>query len=396
MNDSPKQTAGAAGLAGLYIHIPFCLKKCPYCDFFSVTDLSLVPAFLEALKIEMSLVPQPPQQFDSLYLGGGTPSVLKPHDIADIIRTAKFHFMIASGSEITIEINPGTVKAEDLNHYKKSGINRINIGVQSFRDANLKFLGRIHSSRDAAESIKQARQTGFANLGLDLIYGIPGQTKSSWIEDLAKAVTFEPQHISCYLLTYEQGTPLDRNRQKGCFRPIDEKSVVRLFQATAEFLNSHGYHRYEISNFAVSNDLRSRHNQKYWSSAPYIGLGPSAHSYIPPMRRWNHPDVSQYINDLATGKIPVCGKEELTVEQQMIETVYLGLRRTEGIDLASFERKFGNSLLQLFIEELNKFEENGYLQTSQDHCALTPKGMLFLDSIASMLVSRDLASLSDG
>jgi oxygen-independent coproporphyrinogen-3 oxidase len=363
----------AAGAAGLYVHIPFCLQKCPYCDFYSITDLSCVPAFLKALKKEMSLVHEVSLQFDSLYIGGGTPSVLKTHYIGDIIKTADKYFKILPACELTIEINPGTVQSEDLNNYEKIGINRINIGVQSFRDENLKFLGRIHSVQNAGDTIKRARQAGFNNLGLDLIYCIPGQTKTSWLEDLEKAVAFEPQHLSCYMLTYEQGTPLDRNRQKGCFQPMGGKRAGELFQMTAEFLRTRGYQHYEISNFAISNALRSRHNQKYWSSAPYIGLGPSAHSFIPPMRR-----------------LPVSGKEELTGEQLMIEAVYLGLRKTEGIDLDLFERRFGTSFFQLFEEELKKFEEKGYLHATQNRCALTPKGMLFLDSIAAAFTRKDL------
>jgi oxygen-independent coproporphyrinogen-3 oxidase len=380
----------AAEMAGLYVHIPFCLRKCPYCDFYSIADLSPVPAFLEALKKEISLVYEPSMQFDSLYIGGGTPSVLKPHDIEDTIRAAKTHFKILPDCEITIEINPGTVKSEDLNKYKKIGINRINIGVQSFRDDNLKFLGRIHSAQSASDTIKQARRAGFKNLGLDLMYCLPGQTQSSWIQDLGKAVSFEPQHLACYMLTYEQGTPLDRDRQKGCFQPMDERRVAELFQTTTAFLGSHGYQHYEISNFAVSETLCSRHNQKYWSFAPYIGLGPSAHSFIPPMRYWNHSDVTSYIDDLASARLPVSGKEQLTVEQQIIEAVYLGLRRTEGIDLDVFEQRFGTRFFQRYQKELKTFEEKNYLQTTQSRCALTPQGMLFLDSIAAALTSKDL------
>jgi oxygen-independent coproporphyrinogen-3 oxidase len=387
MNNSQLTLAGAAGL---YAHIPFCLQKCPYCDFYSMTDRSLVPAFLKALKKEMSLVHEVPLQFDSLYIGGGTPSVLKTQYIDDIVRTVDKYFKVLPACELTIEINPGTVKSEDLNDYEKIGINRINIGVQSFRDDNLKFLGRIHSAQNVGDTIKQARRAGFNNLGLDLIYCIPGQTKTSWLKDLEKAVAFEPQHLSCYMLTYEQGTPMDRDRQKGYFQPMDGKSAGELFQITAEFLSTRGYQHYEISNFALSNALRSRHNQKYWSFAPYIGLGPSAHSFIPPMRCWNHSDVTQYVSDLAAGRLPVSGKEELNEEQLMIEAVYLGLRKTEGIDLDLFESRFGTSFFQLFGEKLKNFEEKGYLHATQNRCALTPKGMLFLDSIASAFTSKDL------
>ena len=389
-NNSQLIAAGAAGSAGLYLHIPFCIRKCPYCDFYSTTDLSRIPGFLDALKKEMYLVRDVPLQFDTLYIGGGTPSVLETQDISDIIKAADACFNILPAYELTIEINPGTVKSDDLNNYKKNGINRINIGVQSFRDENLKFLGRIHTAQNASDTIKWTQQAGFDNLGLDLIYCIPGQTKSSWLQDLKRAVAFEPQHLSCYMLTYEQGTPMDRIRQKGCFQPMDEKRVAELFKITAEFLSSRGYQHYEISNFALSNELRSRHNQKYWSFTPYIGLGPSAHSFLPPLRSWNHSDVVQYVNDLIGERLPVSGKEKLTDEQQLIEAVYLGLRRTKGIDPDLFERRFGMSFFDRYEAELKKFEKNGYLRATQDHYALTLKGMLFLDSIASALTSKDL------
>jgi oxygen-independent coproporphyrinogen-3 oxidase len=384
------QLLAAGGAAGLYVHIPFCLRKCPYCDFYSITDLSLAPSFLQSLKKEISIGSRVALQFDTLYIGGGTPSVLRPDIIGEIVKTAYQNLNILPDCEITIEVNPGTVKAQELLDYRQIGINRVNIGVQSFHCQNLKFLGRIHSAKDAANTFKWARDAGFKNVGLDLIYGIPGQTKSYWLEDLEKALSFKPEHLSCYMLTYEQGTPMDRSRRKNCFQPMAEKKVGELFKITAEYLVARNYRQYEIANFAISNALRSRHNQKYWSFAPYIGFGPAAHSFLEPLRYWNHSDINQYISDLAAEQQPIAGKEQLTEKQLMIEAIYLGLRKVEGIDLDEFEHRFGRSFYRLFEEEIKDFKDKGYLQVTEKHCALTREGMLFLDSIAAAFTGKDL------
>ena len=382
----------ATDAAGLYVHIPFCLKKCPYCDFYSTTDLSLRQSFLRALLQEISLIrPCQSLQFDSIYIGGGTPSVLKANRIAQIIGTVHKSLNILADSEITVEVNPGTLAPEDFWNYRGAGINRVNIGVQSFQEANLKFLGRIHSAKDALATIEQARKAGFQNLGLDLIYGIPGQTGWTWRQDLEKAVTLEPEHLSCYMLTYEFGTSMDKSRQNGHFKPMNDRQVGDLFQITAEFLEAHGYAQYEISNFARSKSSRSRHNQKYWSFLPYYGLGPSAHSFVEPVRFWNHSSVTHYIKDLDEDRLPVSSKETLSREQMMIEAVYLGFRKSEGLDTDVFERQFGIRFYEIFGEAIMTFEERGLLELTQNRCALTRKGMLFLDSIVSSFISTSIA-----
>ena len=228
-------------LAGIYIHIPFCIKKCPYCDFYSITDQSLKQPFIEALIREMQMVSSHPLVCDTLYLGGETPSVLKAKNIERIIENAYRLFNFLHDTEITIEVNPGTVTTEKLKGYQSVGINRINIGVQSFNDEFLDFLGRIHSSNDADLTIRGARKAGFDNIGIDLIYGISGQTKKTWLSDLRKAVGFEPEHLSCYMLTYEKGTPLDRDRRQGRFKPLAGSLLGELFETTMEYLTAHGY-----------------------------------------------------------------------------------------------------------------------------------------------------------
>jgi oxygen-independent coproporphyrinogen-3 oxidase len=375
-------------LAGIYVHIPFCSKKCPYCDFYSITDQSLKQPFIEALIQEMQMVSSPPLVCDTLYFGGGTPSVFKAINIERIIENTYRLFNFLHDTEITIEVNPGTVTSEKLKGYQSVSINRINIGVQSFNDEFLNFLGRIHSSNDADLTIRGARKAGFDNIGIDLIYGIPGQTKKTWLSDLRKAVEFEPEHLSCYMLTYEKGTPLDRERRQGRFKPVASSLSAELFETTMEYLAAHGYVQYEISNFAKNASKISRHNFKYWSFSPYLGFGPSAHSFIELRRYWNCRSVKKYIENIKEGRVPIEEKELLSKEQRMMEMVYLGLRKTDGIDIDAIDENLGINFRQIFAEKIKQLEEDGYILPLQpkNHCALSRKGMLFLDSIASMFM----------
>jgi oxygen-independent coproporphyrinogen III oxidase len=382
--------------AGLYIHIPFCVRKCPYCDFYSITDGSLHSAFMDALVSEMRMTRDRNVTFDTLYMGGGTPSVLDTKTIGKIIDTARQSCEILPHAEITLEVNPGTVGLTQFEGYRCSGVNRINIGVQSFDPMNLQFLGRIHSVDDAHAAVTRARKAGFENLGLDLIYGIPNQTKTSWLRDLKFAVESEPQHLSCYMLSFEPGTPLYRDLKKNRLKPLAESQVCGLFETTLEFLDTHGYVQYEISNFARerlnSSGLksagcnRSRHNLKYWNFIPYMGLGPSAHSFLEPERYWNCANVKKYIQDLDAGRLPRAGEERLSMEQLMIEAIYLGLRQTKGIFIDVFDKKFGVSFEIMFEDTIELLESKGLIEVSLNRCALTSRGMLYLDSIASMFI----------
>jgi oxygen-independent coproporphyrinogen-3 oxidase len=393
---SPSSFADDAPPAGLYIHIPFCLKKCRYCDFYSIADLSLQPLFPDAVISEMRLVGKTGLVFDTLYIGGGTPSVLDNVGLEKIIDTARRCFDISSDAEITLEVNPGAVTLAQMKHYREIGVNRINIGIQSFNPDNLGFLGRIHSDRDAETAVKWAQKSGYKNIGLDLIYGIPGQTDSSWLKDLKTAVDLRPQHLSCYMLSYEPGTPLYNDLKHQIFTPLSEQRVCEMYDTTVAFLSVHRYVQYETSNFArdavgsrgTKSALihASRHNMKYWNFAPYIGLGPSAHSFIHPKRFWNHSSVKKYIRELATGRIPRAGEEVLKREQQWIEAVYLGLRQIKGIDVDGFEKKFGVDFKAKYAGTISDLEGKGLIKVSQNLCALTPKGMMLLDSIATQFI----------
>ncbi len=378
LQNSPCLTSNSQP-AGLYIHIPFCLKKCPYCDFYSITDLSLRPAFLDALASEMNMTRKLDKVFDTLYIGGGTPSVLNIKIIDNIIKTAHECFNIPSNAEITLEVNPGTVTLEQLKGYRQAGVNRVNMGVQSFNSANLDFLARIHSAKDARMAVKWAQKAGYENIGLDLIYGIPDQTKSSWLKDLHSALEFHPQHLSCYMLSFEPGTPMHKDLQNRIFNPLPEHLVCELFETTRSFLNANGYVQYETSNFAhevidesgikSAQSNLSRHNVKYWNFSPYIGLGPSAHSFIEPQRFWNHSNVKKYIQELSKGRLPRAGKESLSREQLMIEAVYLGLRQTKGIVVDAFDKKFSVNFKAMFTGVIADLEQKGLVKMSQNRCA---------------------------
>lgn len=373
--------------AGLYVHVPFCVRKCPYCDFYSITDLTLESDYVNALQKEMALRATAEIAFDSLYIGGGTPSVLSPSSIDRVIQSACRHYPVLSEAEITLEVNPGTVDKRKLREYRHIGINRLNIGVQSFQDEQLKMLGRIHSAADAKLVLSQAREAGFANLGLDLMYGLPGQTRECWLEDMETAARFQPEHLSCYLLTFEPGTPMDQQRRRGEIRPLQDDRTSRLFETTLQRLEALGYEQYEISNFAVRPVYRSRHNQKYWAFVPYMGFGPSAHSFATPATRsWNYRDVKRYIATLENGGLPCEAHERLSPEQRMMEMIYLGLRKIEGIDLATFRRLSGIDFSVQCDQVIAAMQREGYLRVWGHHCGLTRRGQLLLDSIAALLI----------
>ena len=381
--------------AGLYVHIPFCVKKCPYCDFYSQTDLSLKPRFLTYLMAEMEMVAAEGPSFDTLYIGGGTPSTYDHDEIGQIIEAARRYFDFLPDSEVTLEVNPGTITIEQLKGYRAAGINRLNIGVQSFHQRHLDFLGRIHSPAEARKAIADAYGADFKNIGLDLIYGLPDQSRADWLADLKQAVADNPTHLACYILTYEKGTPLHGDLESGRIQALQDDQVRILFETTIEFLEDNGYVQYEISNFARQArhpaSHISRHNLKYWTRAPYVGLGPSAHSFSKSRRSWNVSNLSRYMAAIESGQAPMADKEVLTREQEMIEAIYLGLRMTPGIDLIRFRQKFGIDFSQAFKDVLADLVEKKVMKVDASYAALTKQGQAFLDSVASMLAAQDFS-----
>jgi oxygen-independent coproporphyrinogen III oxidase len=372
--------------AGIYVHFPFCERKCRYCDFYSITDLQRIPGFLEGLKKEMSLAANSGQKADSLYIGGGTPSLLTPKQMGRIVDWAALCFNLGASSEMTFEINPATASTRDLQDYAAFGFNRINIGVQSFDDRNLAFLGRKHDAKQALAAVRAAKDAGFNNIGIDLIYGLPDQTPGSWKKDLVQAIKLGPKHLSCYLINYEPYTPLHADLQAGKFTPLSDLHAAELFRMTHDFLSVAGYEHYEISNFARGSRWRSIHNQKYWNFVPYYGFGPAAHSFNPPRRWWNHRSLDQYLADIEQGIQPVSEDEVLNEEQQMIEALYLGLRQSDGIDFDRFQQAFQIDFKLYFHKALDRFEVENWIKIDDRNCRLTVEGMLFVDRVVDELV----------
>lgn len=393
--DPKPETVGqenGASPAGLYIHVPFCRSKCPYCDFFSITQPEYIPKYIDALIGELKLSRHAVGCVDSIYFGGGTPSILTPNQIECVMAGLSSCFSISADAEVTLEVNPGTASRNRMADYRSVGINRINIGLQSCADRTLVFLGRVHTAMQGREAYRMARKAGFDNVGLDLIYALPGQSPQQWQVEMAQAVHMAPEHLSCYTLTIEPGTPLAVRIAAGEVTPLDENAAGVLFSLTIDYLNRYGYRQYEISNFARIGsdervDRRSRHNRKYWNFAPYLGFGPAAHSFLGNKRWWNHPSIDDYLADIHAGRRPVAGEEVLTREQRIIEAVYLGLRQTDGIDLQGFRSTFEEEFGARFEPRLSRLIDGELIEKAPQRIRLTRRGMLFLDKVVENLLS---------
>jgi oxygen-independent coproporphyrinogen-3 oxidase len=369
-------------IPGLYIHIPFCLSKCPYCDFYSLTSISTVPDFLDALFKEMEMYRNRFNSFDTVYIGGGTPSLLSPQQLEQILTNIREKFDLSSKPEITIEANPADLNRSYLESIREIGINRINIGVQSFDHKVLGFLGRRHSLKQAISAIEASKKAGFRNMGLDLIYGVPEQDIESWLDTLKQAVAFSPEHLSCYQLTLETKTPLGKRYQAGEFSIPGEELQYEFFMKTSEFLEDAGYNHYEVSNFARGKEYTSRHNQKYWDHSPFLGLGPSAHSFQCNQRWWNHHSLDQYLATINAGNLPVEETETLTMEQLRLEALYLGLRTKKGIFLQDFKNQYHYDLFTEKKEILAKLEEEGFISIQDGYLYPTQTGLAVADSLS--------------
>ncbi|BBO81211.1 coproporphyrinogen III oxidase [Desulfosarcina ovata subsp. sediminis] len=377
--------------AGIYIHVPFCRAKCPYCDFYSVTDSDRIPNFVDALLKELKRRRGRVPSADTVYFGGGTPSILTPGQIERILGAVHDAFNMMPDSEVTLEVNPGTVSLDSLHGFRNAGINRLNIGLQSTNDRTLGFLGRIHTAEQARNTYRWARQAGFDNVGLDLIYGIPGQSREAWRVELADVIRLESEHLSCYTLTLEPGTPMADRVNQGRIPSPDEAVVGDLFVFTCKWLDDHGYRQYEISNFARKDpgkgiDLRSRHNRKYWNFIPYLGFGPAAHSFLDQCRWWNHRHLAPYLADVAAGRLPVAETERLTRDQQLIEAIYLGLRQTDGIDTVDFRQRFAIDFFDHFRKAMVPLIDGGLIQLESRRVRLTAQGMGLLERVAGAFI----------
>jgi oxygen-independent coproporphyrinogen III oxidase len=364
---------------GLYIHVPFCIRKCLYCDFTSYpVSKTAVADYLGSLVKEINLygaaLGDEEKSISSLFFGGGTPTCLPAGALKMILDELRYSFSLLEGCEITVEANPGTVDAAGLETLLKAGANRLSLGVQSFNDGLLGVLGRVHSSAQALEAVRLARTAGFANLNLDFIFGIPGQTLSDWQKTLAQAAALGPEHIAAYGLQLEEGTPLAQGVSRGEICACAEDLELTMYQHTVEYLNTNGYKQYEISNFARPG-RECAHNLVYWLNKPYLGLGPAAHSFIGGERFSNVTALDRYSQRLSEGEFPVEAREKMTVEAEMAETMFLGLRLTAGVDLNLFHGRFGRRAEDVYTQEIEGLLKNGLVEINGGFLHLSGKGL---------------------
>ncbi len=370
-------------MAGLYVHIPFCARRCTYCDFFSTLSLrESGPDYVRAVVAEAALRRDElrGEPLKTLYLGGGTPSQLPADLLATLVHGLDGAFPLTDVEEFTVEANPDDVTSQWCAALPQLGVNRVSMGVQSFEDDILRLIGRRHTARQAVQAVGHLRHAGINNISIDLIYGLPGQTPASWIESVEQAIALKPQHISAYGLTYEEGTVLWRQREHGDIVEVPEQQYLAMYQALVDLLQAAGYEHYEISNFALPG-YHSRHNSSYWDETPYLGLGAAAHSYDGNIRRYNPSDLHEYISSIQAGKTAFV-QEELSWQERYDERVMLGLRTAHGVDAAKLLRDFGNEAYRHFVDEAGRRVAKGHLRVTGDgRYVLTGRGIMLSDSI---------------
>jgi len=383
--------------AGLYVHIPFCSAICPYCDFAVARGGEADrERFVEALVGEIDLFGCGGRErgwageaerfgtsrFDTVYFGGGTPSALSVDQLGVVRRRLVAAFAICPEAEWTIEVNPEDASAEALAGWRELGFDRISLGLQALDDRALRFLGRRHDAAAAWTSVERAREAGFRSVSVDLIYSLPGFDRRWWLRTLDEATALEPDHISCYELTIHEGTPFGRRRDAGRLLEAGEDDRAANFVATHRRLAELGYEGYEVSNFARREADRSRHNRKYWRHQPYLGLGPSSHSFAGRSRWWNVASWKDWSAAVASGESPVAGREELTDHQLLLEVVMMGLRQRSGVDCAALERRFGTDPAAGAAGQIEAWEKAGWLRVRGRCLEPTLEGMARADRLA--------------
>jgi len=378
--------------SGVYLHIPFCKSRCSYCDF--ATDVyrssDAVERYVAALRSEIDRFVEPnlqptiqnSQSVDTIYFGGGTPSLLSSEQVGSILGAVRDKFEIEAGVEITMEMNPATVTPEALAEYRSLGVNRASFGVQTFDDRELKLLARGHDASDARNTFELLRQSGFENISFDLIAGLPGQTLIGWERNLDESIAMRPEHISLYLLEIHDGTPLAEQLNSGR-RPLpDEDLAAEMYEMMLDALTVAGYEQYEISNFARPG-FESRHNSKYWRLEPVYGFGVSAHSFDGYQRYANERDTARYVERIENLAGAEVYRERIDAAS---EFAFLGLRETRGIDLAEYRRRFEVDVVKKYAAELDRFTEEGLVELTDGRLRLTRRGMLFSNEVFSVFV----------
>lgn len=370
---------------GLYLHVPFCMKKCKYCDFLSwAGSEEEQETYVQGLLKEIESYREFAKGYkvSTVFLGGGTPSILSGEQIERILGAVSDVFMMDKHAEITLEMNPGTVTEEKLRSYKKAGINRLSIGLQSVKNENLKLLGRIHIYEEFLQSYELARQEGFKNISVDLISSLPGQTLESWKEELQEIVRLNPEHVSVYQLILEEGTPFYETYADHPELLPDEEVSREIYLSTGRILSEAGYEQYEISNYAKPGQ-ESRHNLKYWDRADYLGLGLGAASMVRNIRMTNTRDLKTYLEHCSQPKTMRKDVQFLEEPRQMEEFMFLGLRKTRGVSRKEFHRVFGRDMDMVYEKTLAKCLENGMLKEHKDRVFLSEEGVLVSNLVLS-------------
>ena len=385
--------------AGIYLHIPFCRSRCSYCDFATgMYESATADRYVRALVQEIARA-EAFRTVDTIYFGGGTPSLLSIDQIKSILTAVRHRFDVSADAEVTLEINPGDGATERLdpalvrrnsrNYFFREvhelGVNRASFGAQTFDDRELKLLGRTHDSHDICGTFAQLREAGFDNINFDLIAGLPGQTLSRWQRNLDQALQLRPEHLSLYLLDVHEGTPLADQIARGMRPAPDDDLAAEMYGVMIETVCAAGYEHYEVSNFCRPG-FASRHNSKYWLGAPYYGFGNSAHSYDGDRRRWaNERDAAKYVELLERGDSPVFERTNLTAADARSESIFLGLRLMRGIDLKDYRRRFGKDLRDEFTRELDRLSAAGLIELESDVLRLTTRGALLSNEVFAAL-----------
>jgi oxygen-independent coproporphyrinogen-3 oxidase len=374
--------------AGIYIHIPFCRSRCSYCDFATgIYERPLAERYVKALVKEIEIWEEvSARPVDTIYFGGGTPSLLSPGQVEAILETVNSRFEVESGAEVTMEMNPGTVTPESVAEFRRLGINRASFGAQTFDDRELARLGRSHTTEDTTKTFQILRDAGFDNVSFDLIAGLPGQTVSGWQYNLDRALALRPEHLSFYLLEVHEGTPLAEHIRKGIQPRPDDELAAEMYELMLERANASGYEHYEISNLCLPG-YESRHNTKYWIGAPYYGFGCSAHSFDGKDRRWsNERDVARYVGLIQQEQNPIVEQVKLTPDEVRAEAVFLGMRMMRGVSVNQYQRMFGVDLRTEHKSDLERFRDAGLIEFDGDLLRLTSSGALLSNEVFAVFV----------
>lgn len=373
--------------SALYVHIPFCDHKCIYCDFYSIITSDNIEPFLSSIKKEIkyySGLYSNDRIFTSIFFGGGTPSLMEPGYLGEIIESLKKNYNVPGDAEITMETNPGTVNKEKLKSFREEGINRISIGIQSFHEDELKFLTRIHDKNTAIETVYNAKESGFDNINIDLIFNLPGQTKDRWKSNLETAIKLPLNHISAYSLILERGTILNKMVLDKKVVLQDEDYDADLYELTIDFLSSNGFLQYEVSNFTKPG-FECRHNNAYWQYRDYLSFGTGSHSFMEGKRWWNFSSLKKYIYEIENNGYAVAGSEIISEEQYFNEYVMLALR-SSGLNLVEFRSKFGENWINEKYVYLKELMGQNLLEISESKINLTKKGYAVCDEILGKIL----------